>query len=71
MPTKRCPRCTKSKPLDASTIARDTLTGRSTDFRFCGNQLKRAWAPANPEKVSVSQKAWRMKQRARHLEEGP
>ncbi|MGO9830931.1 MAG: hypothetical protein ACLPJH_12400 [Myxococcaceae bacterium] len=65
--TKRCPRCTKTKTVDQFSTDRLTRLGCSTYCKSCLTLYRRAWKAANPENVRESQRKWREKNRAQHL----
>ncbi len=67
--TKRCPRCTKTKTLAEFSTDRGTRLGCSTYCKRCLELYRRAWKAANPEKVRESQRKWREKNRAQHLDD--
>jgi len=57
--TKRCPKCTKVKPLDDFSADRSRADGRSTHCRTCRYAANAQWRKGNPEKINALNRAYR------------
>jgi len=56
---KRCPACEQHKSMDSFNNAKQRHDGKRIYCRKCESAMNRAWAAANPNKVSERTTRWR------------